>query len=192
MNQLQATGAAAEPGGSERWGVLPSSLGESFEVGLSGHSPSQPSQAQSRGRRCGARRLPGSRPALTIGSRVHFCLCHLPSHLQGSHDGFITFLNSFQLSLITLRISKSSQAGADRDGSGPSATQSWFRAIPVVGAFAAGAPGLSALADGRDARSPVPTPVHPGAAPGRAHRSQNWGLASLARGFDCCPESEGR
>lgn len=56
---------------------------------------------------------------------VHFCLCHLPPQLKGSHDGFIGFLISFQLSLITLQISKSSQAKADRDRSRPSATRSW-------------------------------------------------------------------
>lgn len=65
------------------------------------------------------------RPSLTIGSQVHFCLCHLPSHLKGSQDGFIRFLISFQLSLITLQISKSSPAGADRERNSPSATQGW-------------------------------------------------------------------
>lgn len=107
-------------------------LGCSFEDGLSGRRPPacmqcgpQPSLAWSRGRRCGARRLPGSRPFITIGSQVHFCLCHLPSHLKGSHDGFITFLNSFQLSLITLRISKSSLARADRERNRPSTMLSW-------------------------------------------------------------------
>lgn len=90
----------------------------------------EPSQAQSRGRRCGTRRLPGSRPSLTIGSQVHFCLCHLPSHLKGSHDGFISYLNSFQLSLIILQISKSSQAKADRERNMPSATHRAWGSLP--------------------------------------------------------------
>lgn len=75
-------------------------------------------------RRCG-RRLPGSTPSFTTGSQIHFYLCHLPSHLKGSYDGFIRFLNSFHLSLITLQISKSSQARADRERNEPSSMWSW-------------------------------------------------------------------
>lgn len=55
---------------------------------------------------------------------VHFCLCHLPSCLQGSQDGLITVLNSFQLSLITLQMSKSSPAGLTGSETGR-ATQGW-------------------------------------------------------------------
>lgn len=96
----------------------------------------EPSQAQRRGRKCGTKRLAGSRPSLTIGSQVHFCLCHLPSHLKGSHDGFIVYLNSFQLSLIILQISKSSQAKADRERNRPSAMQSLgLPASPIAGAY---------------------------------------------------------
>jgi hypothetical protein len=66
----------------------------------------------------------GSDPPSLKGPQVHFCLCHLPAHLMSSHDGLIRFLNSFQLSLITLQICKSSQAGADREGEMPSVTLS--------------------------------------------------------------------
>lgn len=108
--------------------LLPSSLGESVRLAYGDtetlalqYSP-KPSQAHSRGRKCGIRTLPESRPSLTIGSQVHFCLCHLPSHLKGSQDGFIRFLILFQLSLIILQISKSSPAGADKERNRPSAT----------------------------------------------------------------------
>lgn len=113
--------------------LLPSSLGDSF-----GHRPSILAALQPRAISGPEQRLemwnneaePGSRPSLTIGSQVHFCLCHLPSHLKGSHDGFISYLNSFQLSLIILQISKSSQAKADRERNMPSATHRAWGSLP--------------------------------------------------------------
>lgn len=79
-NLLANCGPLMEPGGS----------GEVVS-GRVQCSP-EPSQALSRGRGHGTRMLPESRPSFTTGFRVHFCLCHLPSHLKGSHDGFIGFL----------------------------------------------------------------------------------------------------
>lgn len=117
-NFLTSRGPLVQPGSLER--AARQSGGEFWGLALQ-LQPLQPcSVAQSPARPrpeagdWGSRRLPGSRPSPTKGSRVPFCLCHLPSHLQGSQDGFIRFLNSFQLSLITLQVRKSSQAGADR------------------------------------------------------------------------------
>lgn len=118
-NFLTSRGPLVQPGSLER---VSQQSGESFGGVAFMLQPFQPcSVAQSPARPraeagdWGSRRLPGSKRSSTKGSRVPFCLCHLPSHLQGSQDGFIQFLNSFQLSLITLQIRKSSQAGADRE-----------------------------------------------------------------------------
>jgi len=144
---------------------LPSGLWETVRLAYHHTDPPAlrcspgPSQAPSRGRRCGTKMLPESRPSLTIGSQVHFCLCHLPSHLKGSHSGFIGFLISFQLSLIAPQNSKSSQARADRERSRPSATRSWsslphLQGEPVKHAFHQGSAQMGGMPNHRQARGP--------------------------------------
>lgn len=114
-------GPLVEPGSPEGHGRGDSCPGVRKRAMQLAYWPTEPpalqhgsecSQAQSRGRSGGCQ---GLDPPSLKGPQVHFCLCHLPSRLTGSHDGLIRFLNSFQLSLITLQICKSFQAGADRE-----------------------------------------------------------------------------